>query len=104
MLRRRTQGKRTARENVHHLVDEGSFIEYGALTVAGQRRRRSFEDLKVNTPADGMVSGIGSINGHLFPEEKSRCVVCAYDYTVLAGTQGIFNHMKKDRVSRLQVQ
>jgi len=98
VARRRKTGQRTARENIADLCDPGSFVEYGALAVAAQRRRRSLEDLMKNTPADGMVTGIGRVNGHLFPDEKARCVVLAYDYTVLAGTQGMKNHEKKDRM------
>ncbi|MEO8653142.1 MAG: biotin carboxylase N-terminal domain-containing protein, partial [Ramlibacter sp.] len=88
VARRRAAGGRTARENLAQLCDEGSFIEYGALAIAAQTRRRSMEDLIANTPADGMVTGIGTVNAADFGPERSRCVVMAYDYTVLAGTQG----------------
>ena len=98
VAKRRARGQRMARENVADLCDDGSFVEYGALTFAAQRRRRTVEDLVQNTPADGMVCGIGGINGRLFGEEKSRCVVMAYDATVLAGTQGMRNHQKTDRM------
>jgi len=96
--RRHTLGLRTARENIADLCDAGSFTEYGALAVAAQRSRRSEDDLMRNTPADGMVTGIGSINGELFGPERSRAVVMAYDATVLAGTQGMRNHQKTDRM------
>ena len=89
---------RTARENIAALCDEGSFIEYGALAVAAQITRRSLEDLIKNTPADGMVTGIGSVNAGRCSPERSRCVVLAYDATVLAGTQGMRNHQKTDRL------
>ena len=69
--------------------------------VAAQRRRRTLEDLREKTPRDGMVTGMGSVNGALFPDEASRCLVMSYDYTVLAGTQGLFNHQKKDRLFEL---
>jgi acetyl-CoA carboxylase carboxyltransferase component len=59
--------------------------------VAAQSRRRSAEDLEAHTPADGMVTGIGSVHG-------ARAVVMAYDATVLAGTQGARNHAKTDRL------
>ena len=75
-----------------------SYIEYGPLVVAPQRKRRSVEDLILNTPADGMIAGIGEVNADTFPEEKAQCVVMSYDYTVLAGTQGGQNHRKKDRL------
>ena len=98
VAKRHALGRRTARENIADLCDEGSFMEHGALAVAAQRSRRSEEDLIANTPADGMVTGIGSINGALFGPERSRTVVMAYDATVLAGTQGMRNHHKTDRL------
>jgi acetyl/propionyl-CoA carboxylase alpha subunit len=104
VARRRKTGQRTSRENIADLVDPGSFIEYGSLSVAAQRRRRSMDDLLKMSPADGLVAGIGAVNGHLFDESRSRCMVMAYDYTVLAGTQGMMNHKKKDRMLRLAEQ
>jgi acetyl-CoA carboxylase carboxyltransferase component len=101
---RRKTGQRTARENVADLVDEGTFVEYGALVVAAQRRRRSIEELIRRTPADGMVAGIGRVNGALFGEAVTPCVVVSYDYTVLAGTQGTMNHLKKDRMFEIAEQ
>lgn len=98
VARRRRTGQRTARENLADLFDPGSFSEFGAMAVAAQRRRRSLDDLRANTPADGIVVGVGEVNGELFGEEKARCVGLAYDFTVLAGTQGHFNHKKTDRV------
>jgi acetyl-CoA carboxylase carboxyltransferase component len=99
--RRRKTGQRTARENVADLVDAGTFVEYGPLMVAAQRRRRSIEDLIAKTPADGMIGGFGTINADLFPDRESRAIVVSYDYTVLAGTQGHQNHRKKDRLFEL---
>ena len=98
VARRHAKGLRTARENVEDLCDPGSFVEYGALTLAAQRRRRSIEELIEKTPADGMVTGVGSINGDLFDEPACRCAVLSYDYMVLAGTQGTQNHRKTDRL------
>ncbi|MGK2930232.1 MAG: carboxyl transferase domain-containing protein, partial [Acidimicrobiales bacterium] len=89
--KRRKLGKRTARENIADLVDDGSLIEYGPLMVAAQRKRRSAEELRERTPADGLVGGIASVDGH-------PVAVASYDYTVLAGTQGLQNHRKKDRL------
>jgi len=100
--KRHAQGGRTARENIADLCDTasdpGNFIEYGALAIAAQTRRRTLEDLVANTPADGMVTGLGSVNAKQFGPEASRCAVLAYDYTVLAGTQGMRNHHKTDRL------
>jgi len=102
--KRHALGLRSARENIADLCDADSFMEYGALAVAAQRSRRSEEDLIENTPADGMVTGIGSINSALFGPEASRAVVMAYDATVLAGTQGMRNHQKTDRLLGIALQ
>ncbi len=100
--RRRARGHRTARENVGDLVDDGTFVEYGPLVIAAQRRRREIDDLIASTPADGLVGGIGEVNGELFGSgsgvRASKVVAVSYDYTVLAGTQGTQNHRKKDRL------
>ena len=100
VARRQQKNQRTARANVKDLCDD-RFLEYGALTIAAQRQRRSMDDLISKTPADGLIAGIGSVNGSLFGEKKARCMVMAYDYTVLAGTQGYFNHKKMDRMLKL---
>jgi acetyl-CoA carboxylase carboxyltransferase component len=94
VARRRQTGQRTTRENVADLCDPGSFVEYGPMVIAAQRRRRSVDDLIHRTPADGLVAGVGAVNGH-------RTIVMSYDYTVLAGTQGLQNHRKKDRLFEL---
>jgi len=101
VARRRELGRRTARENVADLVDEGSFVEYGPVVIAAQRRRRPVQDLIERTPADGMIGGIGTVNGDLFDGHAAQVVAVSYDYTVLAGTQGLQNHRKKDRLFEL---
>jgi acetyl/propionyl-CoA carboxylase alpha subunit/acetyl-CoA carboxylase carboxyltransferase component len=98
VAKRRKTGHRTARENVADLCDEGTFVEYGSVVVAGQRRRRAMEDLIKNTTGDGMVCGLGQVNGALFGEDKARAMIMSYDYMVLAVTQGMKNHAKKDRL------
>ena len=98
VARRRSKGRRTTRENIADLVDAGSFVEYGPLTIAAQHRRRDHADLIARTPADGMVGGIGTIGAERFPGRAGRAVVVSYDYTVMAGTQGYRNHKKKDRL------
>ncbi len=92
--RRHATGRRTARENLADLCDPGTFTEYGALVIAAQRGRRELADLLANTPADGLVAGVGDVNGR-------PAVVLSYDYMVLAGTQGALNHAKKDRMFEL---
>jgi len=101
VARRRSRGHRTARENLGDLCDPGTFAEYGSLAIAAQRDRRSLDDLLRNTPADGLIGGTAHINGDLFGESVSRCVVVSYDYMVLAGTQGYQGHRKKDRLFEL---
>jgi acetyl-CoA carboxylase carboxyltransferase component len=91
VAKRHAGGHRTARENIDDLVDAGTFVEYGGLAIAAQRGRRSVEELIDRTPADGIVTGIGQVGGR-------QCAILAYDYTVLAGTQGIRNHRKTDRM------
>jgi acetyl/propionyl-CoA carboxylase alpha subunit/acetyl-CoA carboxylase carboxyltransferase component len=96
--RRRKTGQRTARENLADLLDPGSWVEYGSLVVAARRKRHSLEKLIQQTPADGLVMGLGRVNGAHFSDEAARCAAMAYDYTVLAGTQGAYNHRKMDRL------
>jgi acetyl/propionyl-CoA carboxylase alpha subunit len=96
--RRRKTGQRTVRENIEDLCDPGSFTEYASLVVAGRLRRSKMDELIVRTPGDGLVMGLGRVNGDVFPDEQSRVVAMSYDYTVLAGTQGLRNHQKKDRM------
>ncbi len=94
VAKRRERNRRTARENLGDLLDEGSFVEYGPLLFAAQEQRRTREELMARTPADGLVGGVGAVDGQ-------RCVAMSYDYTVLAGTQGMRNHAKKDRLFEL---
>ena len=98
VAKRAARGRRTARENLADLLDPGTFLEYGPLVVASQRERRSIDDLIVNTPADGIIGGIGRINGDRFAEDRARSMVMSYDFTVLAGTQGGQGHRKIDRM------
>jgi acetyl-CoA carboxylase carboxyltransferase component len=88
---RHAAGRRTARESLAGLLDEGTFVEYGGLAVAAQRSRRPLAELRERTPADGVVLGTGRIGG-------VRAAAMAYDYTVLAGTQGLTGHRKTDRL------
>ncbi len=94
VAQRRARGHRTARENLAELLDPDSLVEYGPLMFAAQEGRRSRQELIERTPADGLVGGVGAIAGE-------PCVAMSYDYTVLAGTQGMRNHAKKDRLFEL---
>ena len=95
---RHEKGFRTARENLEDLCDPDSFVEYGQLAVAAQRQRRKLQDLRSNTPADGVITGLATINAERFGQTTSQVAVAVYDYTVLAGTQGYFHHKKLDRI------
>jgi acetyl-CoA carboxylase carboxyltransferase component len=91
IAKRHALGMQSARENIQRLFDDGSFNEFGGLAFAAQSTRRSREDLIANTPADGIVTGVGKVDG-------VSCAVFAYDMTVLAGTQGMRSHQKTDRL------
>ena len=99
--KRHAKGYRTARENLEDLVDADSFAEYGQLAVAAQRNRCDYEDLQTRTAADGVITGVGTINRDYFGRDNSRAAVVVYDYTVLAGTQGFYHHKKLDRIFEL---
>ena len=96
--RRHSKNRRTVRENIEMLIDPGTWIEYGQLGIAGQRRKRSLEELIWKTPADGLVAGIGSVNGEHFGDDRNRVAFISYDDTVFAGTQGMVGHHKTDRM------
>jgi acetyl-CoA carboxylase carboxyltransferase component/biotin carboxyl carrier protein len=99
--KRHDAGKRTARENIYDLCDEGTFTEYGSLVTATRFPKDTFEEIEervTRTTSDAMVMGLGRVNGDLVGAESARCVAMSYDYTVLAGTQGQKNHQKQDRM------
>ena len=104
VAKRRKTGQRTARENLADLLDDGSFMEYGGFALAAQRTRRSHEELLKMSPADGLITGIGTVNAEQFGAEAARCMAMSYDYTVFAGTQGVMNHKKTDRMLELAEQ
>ncbi|MEL0437279.1 carboxyl transferase domain-containing protein [Phycobacter sp. K97] len=91
VAKRHAQGYRTARENIEDLFDPGSFTEYGGLAVAAQRGTRSLDDLQARTQGDGIICGIGTVEGR-------TVAAMAVDYMVLAGTQGFNHHRKMDRL------
>lgn len=99
--KRKGKGFLTARENIENLCDSDSFVEYGSFIIAAQRTRRSLEDLIENTPTDGLIGGIGEVNGNYFDTGAAKCLVMSYDYMVLAGTQGLMNHRKTDRLLQI---
>lgn len=92
--KRHAKGYLTARENLANLCDPNTFQEYGQFVVAAQRQRHDYETLKTTTAADGIITGIGQVNG------KATALV-VNDYSVLAGTQGFFHHQKLDRILKI---
>ena len=98
VARRHAKGKRTARENIAQLVEGGTWTEYMPLAVAAQRRNRSWEELRVVSPADGLLCGIGTVNADLFDNDVASTAIISYDETVWAGTQGGRGHEKTDRM------
>lgn len=101
VTRRRSRGQRTARENLADLLQDGSFIEYGQFVHAAQRRRRDIADLQATSPADGIITGVGTVNGDLFGDTGTQVAILAYDGSVMAGTQGMMGHKKTDRLLEL---
>ena len=97
VAKRHAQGGRTARENIHDLADEGTFVQYGSLAV-GMGLHGTVDELLDYAPSDGLVMGLGHVNGDTFDESRSRCVLMSYDYSVLAGSQGGMNHKMMDRM------
>ena len=99
--KRHELGFRTARENLQDIADPDSFVEYGQLAVAAQRNRRDYEELQNSTAADGIITGLCTINSELVGADAAKAIVIINDYSVLAGTQGFFHHKKLDRMCDL---
>ncbi|KAJ3123963.1 hypothetical protein HK100_011426 [Physocladia obscura] len=99
--KQRSAKKLSAREKIFLLLqlqNPAEFFEFGALAIAAQKSRRTVEDLIKNTPADGLVTGFGKIAPQKENSLEISIAVAAYDTTVLAGTQGFWNHRKFDRL------
>ena len=99
---RHAKGKRTQRESLAELVDPGTWVEFGALVLPARHRIMSAEEMRVRAPADGMITGIGTVNGELFAEDRATTLVAMYDETVWAGTQGMMGHQKTDRMTQVR--
>ncbi|WP_299074063.1 carboxyl transferase domain-containing protein [uncultured Paraglaciecola sp.] len=96
--KRHQKGYLTARENLHNLCPAQQFMEYGQMAVAAQRLRRKYEDLKTATAADGVITGVGQVNQGVVAQANTQTAIVINDYSVLAGTQGYFHHLKLDRI------
>lgn len=77
-------GKKTARERIAMLLDEGSFVEIDAFL---QHRCTEFDMAKTEAPGEGVVTGYGTVDGRLV-------YVYAQDFTVIGGSLGEM-HAKK---------
>ena len=77
-------GKKTARERLAALLDEGSFVEVDAFV---ETRSIDFDMQKKKIPGDGVVTGYGTIDGRLV-------FVASQDFTVIGGSLGEM-HAKK---------
>ena len=102
--KRHKKGYLTARENLHNLCPSHSFMEYGQMAVAAQRLRRDYDELKSATAADGVITGVGQINQGLVAAKNTQTGIVINDYSVLAGTQGYFHHLKLDRILAIAAQ
>jgi acetyl-CoA carboxylase carboxyltransferase component len=91
VARQRALGKLPVRERIDLLVDPGSFVEYGLLADSMDPY---LAETKGYLAADGMVAGIGEIDGR-------RTAICAYDFTVLAGSMGAVGETKTARMREL---
>jgi len=102
--KRQAKGFNTARENIEKLCSGNLFREYGQLSVAAQRQRRNYAELQTETAADGVITGIAPINNeHITLGANAKLkthdtALIVNDYSVLAGTQGYFHHLKLDRI------
>jgi len=89
--RQHAAGKLTARERLDLLIDAGTFVELG---IHGRPHfsQRAMDGR--DAPADGVVTGYGKIDGRL-------AAVCAYDFTVMAGSMGMTGEQKVTRLREL---
>jgi acetyl-CoA carboxylase carboxyltransferase component len=83
--------KLTARERIALLIDSGTFVELG---IHGRPHSAQRAMDGVDAPADGVITGYGKIDGRL-------AAVCAYDFTVMAGSMGMTGEIKVTRLREL---
>lgn len=72
------KGKKTARERIEQLLDDGSFVEMDELA---RHRSTAFGQQKNRPYGDGVVTGYGTVDG------RPVCVF-AQDFTVFGGSLG----------------
>ena len=91
IARQHEQGKLTARERIARLVDAGTFTELG-IHAGIHHSVRGLEGREA--PADGVITGYGRVDGRMV-------AVCAYDFTVMAGSMGTTGELKVARLREL---
>src|SRR5689334_9994130 len=89
--RQHADDKLTARERLGLLIDEGTFTELG-IHARPHFSQRAMEGKRA--PADGVITGYGKVDGRLV-------AVCAYDFTVMAGSMGMTGELKVTRLREL---
>ncbi|HEY8641854.1 MAG TPA: acyl-CoA carboxylase subunit beta [Candidatus Dormibacteraeota bacterium] len=94
IARQHERGKLTVRERIDLLFDPGTFVEFGLLAHQQSLRGQPVSD-PAETPADGVVTGHGLVDGR-------QVWAIAYDFTVMAGSMGqIGEQFKAARVREL---
>jgi acetyl-CoA carboxylase carboxyltransferase component len=94
IAKQKERGKLTVRERLDLLFDPNTFVEFGLLAHQ-QPVRGPVEVDADNTPADGVVTGHGLVDGR-------QVWVIAYDFTVMAGSMGaVGEQFKAARVREL---
>ena len=83
--------KLTARERLDVLIDEGTFTELG---IHGRPHFSQPAMQDKDAPADGVITGYGKVDGRMV-------AVCAYDFTVMAGSMGMTGELKVTRLREL---
>jgi acetyl-CoA carboxylase carboxyltransferase component len=91
IARQHEAGKLTARERIALLIDEGTFTELG-IHAQPHFSQRAMEGR--DAPADGVITGYGRVDGRMV-------AVCAYDFTVMAGSMGMTGEIKVTRLREL---
>ena len=88
VAKQHAEEKLTARERLALLIDEGTFTELG-IQGRPHSSQRAMEGREA--PADGVITGYGKVDGRMV-------AVCAYDFTVMAGSMGMTGELKVGRL------
>ncbi len=91
IAKQHADAKLTARERLALLVDEGTFTELG---IHGRPHFSQVAMQGRDAPADGVITGYGRVDGRMV-------AVCAYDFTVMAGSMGMTGELKVTRLREL---